>query len=69
MQLKAEPILIVGFGTNNSKLQIGMHSPPGAPIQIRKWGDNYGEQSEPKKIFLLAGEIIHPETAKLTMLE
>jgi hypothetical protein len=27
----------------------------GAPTQIQKWGDNYGERSEPKQIFLLAG--------------
>jgi hypothetical protein len=31
-------------------------------------GDNYGERSEPKKFFCSRG-IIHPETAKLTMLE
>jgi hypothetical protein len=32
-------------------------------------GDNYGERSEPKKVFARGGGIIHPETAKLTMLE
>jgi hypothetical protein len=40
----------------------------GAPTQIRKWGDNYGERSETKNFFCSWG-IIHPETAKLTMLE
>jgi hypothetical protein len=28
----------------------------GAPTQIRKWGDNYGERSEPKKFFARRGD-------------
>jgi hypothetical protein len=28
---------------------------PGAPTQIRKWGDNYGERSEPTKFFARGG--------------
>lgn len=55
----------------DSKTWMGLESidsTSGAPTQIRKWGDNYGERSEPKK-FYTRGEIIHPETAKLAMLE
>jgi hypothetical protein len=43
---------------NNAILQLSavsdhwLHS--GAPTQIRKWADSYGERSEPKN-FLLAG--------------
>ena len=42
--------------------------PPGAPTQIRKWGDKFGERSEPKKFLLLGGIIPPPETAILTLL-
>jgi hypothetical protein len=38
----------------------------GAPTQIQKWGDNYGERSEPKNFFA-RGEIIPPETTKLAI--
>jgi hypothetical protein len=36
----------------------------GALTRIHKWGDNYGERSEPKNFFARGG-IINPETAKL----
>ena len=49
---------------NTSQLNL----PPGAPTQIRKWGDKFGERSEPKKIFAPGGDNPPPETAILTLL-
>jgi hypothetical protein len=57
-----ESLLTVYTKRNESKFLTG------APIQVRKWGDKYGERSEPKNFFARRG-IIHPETTKLAMLE
>jgi hypothetical protein len=40
----------------------------GRRLRFASGGDNYGARSEPNKFFARGG-IIHPETAKLAMLE